>query len=313
VTELERRLERTTPSVAVIGAGVVGRGWIPVFLRGGCTVRIYDRDQAQSAQAVAWTERFMQKYHASCPGLANLQLCATLEDAVQGAAYVQENLPEDLPAKQRVFRQVDSVAGQGTVLASSTSSLDIDDIAGGLAGAARCLTVHPFNPAAVLPAVEVLATRRGDESIVVWAIDFLCSLGCKPVRLQRFIPGYAGNRLQVALMREAINLVREKIVDADGVDTLLTDALALRWAALGSFGTNHTNADGGIGEYYDHYGKLIAGLMADLSTEFSGFESEDIDRFVRAMQRRFGCRSIEEVCDWRDDVVMKLRAARTAL
>jgi 3-hydroxyacyl-CoA dehydrogenase len=222
-------------------------------------------------------------------------------------------LPEDLPTKQQVFRQLDALVGPTTALASSTSSLDIDEIAGSLSGAARCLTVHPFNPPAVLPAVEVLRTRHGDESIIAWVLDFLSSLGCKPVRLRRFLPGYAGNRLQVALMREAINLVREGIVDTDGIDTLLTDALALRWAVLGTFGTNHTNADGGIGEYYDHYGKLIAGLMADLSTEFSGFESEDIDRFVRAMQRRFGCRSIEEVCDWRDDVVMKLRAARTAL
>lgn len=310
--------EQHIDTVAVIGAGVVGRGWLPVFLGGGCETRIYDPDSAQSQAALDWCRAFLGRRverDELCDGEARLQvenmrICANLEDALAGVQYVQESIPENLAIKRELFAQLDVFTEPHVILASSTSSMDIEDIASGLANAGRCITAHPFNPAAILPVVEVLATRQANSMLTDKAVDFLQRIGQRPIRLYKFAKGYVGNRLQLALMREAFDIVENGIASTEAIDAVLSEGLALRWALLGTFGTNHTNADRGIRGYYRLYGDTLKVLMDDLTAQSPVFDTDMVERFGRELDKRYAGVDVSELSDWRDDVVSQIQALK---
>jgi len=302
-------------TVAVIGTGVIGRGWVRVFSRSGCHTRIYDADPAQTHKALAWVEGdlkrdvsddFISSQQAqTCLSLISLH--TDLDEALAGAEYVQESGPEQLEIKQSVFCRMDEISPPGVILASSTSALDIEDIAGGLKGAERCFTAHPFNPPHILPAVEMMSTKAADPVLFEQAIEFLKSVGQKPVRMNFFIPGYLANRIQAAVVREAIHLVESGVAGVEAVDTVISEALGLRWAVFGNFGTNNTNADGGVREYYNRFGHSYISLMKELDPTPPSFDEEMIDRIGRGVDAMEGDAPISEICRWRDRMVVKIR------
>jgi 3-hydroxyacyl-CoA dehydrogenase len=259
-------------TVAVIGTGVIGRGWIRVFTRAGCHARIYDLDRVQTQKALAWVEGDLNRdvsdglispqQAQTCLSLISLH--TDLAEALTDAEYVQESGPEDLEMKRSIFSRLDEMVPSGTILASSTSALNIEDIAGNLKGADRCFTAHPFNPPHILPAVEMMPTKAADPVLFEKAIEFLKSVGQKPVKMNFFIPGYLANRIQAAVVREAIHLVQNGVAGVEAVDTVISEALGLRWALFGNFGTNNTNADGGVREYYRRFGHAYSSLMKEL-------------------------------------------------
>ncbi len=304
-------------TVAIIGAGVVGRGWLPVFVRSGCETRVFDLDATRAKEAAEWAEAFLDRRverddreNVREQSRGELRVCGTLEEALAGAHYVQESIPENLLAKRALFAEMDKLTEPSVILASSTSTMDIEEIAAGLAHPERCVTAHPFNPAAILPAVEVLATRKAGSAFVDAVVQFLRRVGQEPVRLRKFATGYLGNRLQLALMREAFDIIDNGIAGVDEVDKILSEGLALRWAILGTFGTNHTNADHGIRSYYGTYGPTLTQLMDDLTTRSTVFDAEMIERFGRELDRRFDGIGVPALSAWRDDLIDRIQALK---
>ena len=308
-------VENSIKSVAVIGTGVIGRGWIRVFIRAGCHTRIYDADSAQTEKAMTWVEGDLKrdasdgiitpKQTQSCLSLISSH--TDLDDAIAGAEYVQESGPEQLEIKRSIFSQMDEITPPGVILASSTSALDIEDIAGDLRGADRCITAHPFNPPHILPAVEMMSTKAGDPVLFEKAVEFLKSVGQKPVRMNFFIPGYLANRIQAAVVREAIHLVQSGVAGVEAIDTVISEALGLRWAVFGNFGTNNTNADGGIREYYGRFGHSYISLMKELDSTPPIFDEPMIERIGQEVDAKEGDAPIGEICRWRDRMVLKIR------
>jgi len=302
-------------TVAVIGTGVIGRGWIRVFTRAGCRTRIYDAAQAQTHKALNWVEADLKrdvsddfislKQAETCLSLISLH--SNLDEALSGTEYVQESGPENLEIKQAIFSLMDKIAPPRVILASSTSALNIEDIAGSLKGAGRCFTAHPFNPPHILPAVEMMPTKDADPALFEQAMVFLKAVGQKPVRMNFFIPGYLANRIQAAVVREAIHLVQSGVADVEAVDTVIKDALGLRWAIFGNFGTNNTNADGGVREYYGRFGQAYVGLMKELNPNPPSFTEEMIEQIGRGVDAMEGNATVSEICRWRDRMVLKIR------
>ena len=302
-------------TVAVIGTGVIGRGWIRVFTRAGCRTRIYDPGQGRSRKALHWVEADLKRdvsdnFISSQQAQTCLSLISAhdnLDAALSGAEYVQESGPENLETKRAIFSRMDEIAPPRVILASSTSALDIDQIAGGLKGAYRCFTAHPFNPPHILPAVEMMPTQEVDPALFEQAIAFLKAVGQKPVRLNFFIPGYLANRIQAAVVREAIHLVQSGVAEVEAVDTVIKDALGLRWALFGNFGTNNTNADGGVREYYRRFGQAYVGLMQALDANPPSFSEEMIEQIGRGVDAMEGNAAVGDICRWRDRMVLKIR------
>jgi L-gulonate 3-dehydrogenase len=307
--------------VTLVGAGVIGRGWIRVFAGAGARVRLYDQDPKQGPVTLAWLEQDLaldeaEGFIAKGEGRAVLDrvsLAGDLAAALKGADYVQESAPEKLEIKQAVYRELDRLADPRTILASSTSALDIGEIAGGLPGERRCVMAHPFNPPHVLPVVEMLGAPRTDPAVLEQACVWLKNCGQVPVRMKRYIRGFLGNRIQSALIREAMYLVESGVADPEAVDAVIRDGLALRWATIGNFGANHANADQGIEQYFGRYGEAYYAMFADLKTQNPTFDRPTLKRIGEMVQRREGVKSVAELLRRRDVMVKKLRAMKAAM
>src|SRR5690606_30772563 len=148
-------------NVAVIGAGLIGQAWAVVFARGGCQVRLWDGDQAALGRALPLIEhqvleREKKQLLTDAPGVGQrLQAAESLEQALETAVYVQENLPEKLALKKDIFSRMDSLSRPDTLLASSTSSIPASAFTEDLPGRHRCLVAHPVNPPYLIPVVEL--------------------------------------------------------------------------------------------------------------------------------------------------------------
>jgi L-gulonate 3-dehydrogenase len=306
--------------VALIGAGVVGRGWIRVFASHADEVRVYDPNAAQIGHSLDWLWRDLDADVAEeliTEGdreriLSCVRSEGGLAEAVAGADYVQESAPENIAAKKALFVELDRLAPSEAILASSSSALDINEIAAGLPGERRCLIAHPFNPPHLIPVVEVLGAVRTDPVVLDRALGMLAACGQIPVRLNRYVPGFLGNRLQAAIMREALHLVESGVADALAVDAVIRDGLALRWATIGNFGANHSNADQGIAGYFERYAEPFRNLMQDLNSAAPRFDPEVLNTIAAAVEQREGVTGVAALCRKRDRMIKRLNALKRA-
>jgi 3-hydroxyacyl-CoA dehydrogenase len=306
-------------TVAVIGTGVIGRSWARVFARAGLEVRMWDADPAHLEAAWEWFKadiKRARRHHGLRKSIArsereSVTRCTSLAEALEGATYVQESGPERLDLKQALYRDLDALAAPRAILASSTSALDMTLIAEGLEGAERCVVAHPVNPPHIVPAVEVLGGERTDPRVVRRTMRFLERVGQAPVLLRRYVPGFLLNRMQAALVREAISLVAEGVASVEAVDAVVRDGLGLRWAMMGPFGVANTNADGGVREYFERYGHSFESLWADLKTD-TVITPELLDRLGQAVDIMYRRVPPEVQRNWRDDMVERFRRLKAA-
>lgn len=204
---------------AVLGTGLMGTGIAEVLAGHGHQVRLFDADPDASARAAA-----------RLPGAATAH--ADLRSAVAGADVVVEAVAEQLTAKQDLFARVDAL-NPDALLATNTSVLPVSQIAARAGHPGRIVGTHWWNPPGLIPVVEVVRGQRTSDETMDRAEDLLRSLGKTPVRVERDVPGFVGNRLQHALWREAIALVAEGVCDAQTVDLVVRNTIGLRLAAMG--------------------------------------------------------------------------------
>ena len=287
--------------VAVVGTGVIGRSWVQVFARAGCQTRLYDPDPAQVEKALMWLD---QELNPDCRALVTAY--KDLEEALTGAEYVQESGPEQIELKKAIYADLDRAASPEAILGSSTSAHDMSEIAAGLPGAHRCIVAHPVNPPHLIPVVEILPGVKTDPDVVTRTRDFMTSVGQKPVLMNYYVPAFLLNRMQAALLKEAISLVESGVADVDSVDTVIRDGLGLRWALMGPFGVANTNADGGIREYFTRYGQAYKDCMDELGPTPS-FDPEMIERLGQGTDAMTGKASLQEICAWRERLIREIR------
>jgi 3-hydroxyacyl-CoA dehydrogenase len=288
-----------------VGTGVIGRSWALVFARAGCRTSVFDADGGQLERAMDWLgERRTQAW-------ATVEPCRTMSQALEGVAYVQECGPEDLALKRRLFTELDRAAPEGAILASSTSAFDMTDIADGTRRPEVCVVAHPTNPPHIVPLVEVLGGARTAPETVARTCELLSRVGQAPVVLKKHVHGFALNRLQFALVREALHLLKTGVADVEVLDTVVREGLGLRWALLGPFGVADTNHDRGVRGYFGGHEAWITDLMDQLGPTPT-LEAEWIERIAAALDRARGNVSLAEVQEWRDRMVLEIRKLKAA-
>ena len=306
-------LADTPRTVAVVGTGVIGRSWIRVFARAGFNTRVFDPDPEQAARAVDWAIESavadfreglatLREANAACRRIGR---CKSLEEALDGATYVQESGPEAIASKQAIYRELDAAAAPAVVLGSSTSAHDMTAIARDLPGAARCIVAHPVNPPHAIPLVEVLAGAKTRPDVTASTVALLRRAGMAPVVLDRYAPGFVLNRLQAAVVREAVSLVGAGVASPEVVDTVMREGLGLRWALMGPFGTGHANADGGVGSYYRMYGDAYRSIWRDLDPA-PDFGDDVIDAITEGTTAMYGEDGVAALSAWRDRMVRRI-------
>ncbi len=236
-----------------------------------------------------------------------------LEAAVAGADVVQEQGPERIEIKQELFARIGAAAPDDALLLSSTSGLMPTDIATGLeaAVARRLVVAHPFNPPHVLPLVEIVAGDQTAADTVERAAAFLRSVGKDPVVLHREVSGFVANRLQSALFREAVHLVRSGVVSPEELDRVVTGSLGPRWATGGPFLSFHLGGGpGGLRHMLDHLGPGMARRWASLGDP--ELDTETVDALVGGTETAYGLSDYTALTDARDRAEVAVLAAREA-
>lgn len=222
--------------ITVLGGGLMGSGIAQIFAARGVEVTIYDID------AGAWTApgtirsnlQRMQADEATIKEVVSrVVFCDRLAESVKGAQIVFECVPEQLALKQRLFCELDALCPPETILASNTSVISISEIASDVTHKQRVLGTHFWNPAFLIPLVEVIRTRWTDDVLFERTFDILAWAGKRPVRVNKDVPGFLVNRLQHALWREAIYLVEQGIADARTVDEGIRYGFGIRLPTLG--------------------------------------------------------------------------------
>lgn len=212
--------------VAVVGAGTMGSGIAGVFAAHGYSVCVYSRSEATLVAA--------KETVATIAGAAAaVTFTTSLERCVAGADVISENLAEDISLKQSIFRQFEISAPDDCLLTTNTSSVPITSIAAGLARPERVVGLHWFNPAAVMPLVEIVRGERTSDAAVHRARELCVDVGKEVIEVKTDIPGFVVNRLQYAILREALYLVEAGAASIEDVDRAVETTLAPRWSAAG--------------------------------------------------------------------------------
>ncbi|HZF35035.1 MAG TPA: 3-hydroxyacyl-CoA dehydrogenase [Candidatus Angelobacter sp.] len=301
--------------IALIGTGLVGRAWAISFARAGHQVRLFDETAGLAEKAVAFAAEMLPLLAAEdlldgqSPGdvAARLRIAASLEEALDGAAHVQESTPEDLEIKKRVFGRLDRLAPPETVLASSTSAILPSLFTEALAGRARCLVVHPINPPYLIPAVEVVPAPWTDAAVVERTRVLMAAAGQAPIVMKRELDGFVMNRMQGALLEEAFRLVADGYASVEDVDIGIREGLALRWSFMGPFETIDLNAPGGIRDYVVRYQQIYSRLFASMQRRVD-WAGDVLAAAERERRARLAAGQLPQRQRWRDRRLMALAA-----
>lgn len=232
-------------SVCIIGSGTMGSSIALNFARSGLDVDLFDiSDQAlergfsliQTALGTLAGNGLTAKNDVPAI-LSRVRGTTDLGSATADTAFVIECAPENLEIKQRVFRQLEAHFPNDTIFASNTSSLGPTRIASVLSWRNRFVAANFWNPAHLLPLVEIMPGEETSEETVQFTREILKRIGKEPVVLSREIPGYIGNRLQFALLREALYLVDSGIASKEDVDRAVKFGIGRRLGETGPLET----------------------------------------------------------------------------
>jgi L-gulonate 3-dehydrogenase len=254
--------------IAIIGCGLIGQGWTAVFAQAGFNVAMYDASSDAARRAFDAMEPRISDLaefdliEAAVVSqiLDRISVAGSLEEALDGAVYVQESGPEDVDIKKAITETIDAISAQNVPIGSSTSGISASRYCESIAGRHRCLVVHPINPPHLIPAVEIVPTPWTDQNIVSKVNDLMLQCRRETIVLSEEIDGFVVNRLQGALLEEAFKLVGSGIVSATDLDKAICDGLGLRWSFMGPMQTIHLNAPGGVDDYAARYGKMYRGF-----------------------------------------------------
>lgn len=301
--------------VAVVGAGLIGRSWAIVFAAGGFEVALYDADHHAIDAArnfVAQGLRDLAEHgllDAPQAVAGRVRAAADLADALDGAALVQENLPERVETKRAIFSELDRLAAPEAILASSTSTIVASLFTEDLKGRDRCLVAHPVNPPHLVPLVELVGAPWTAPAIIAKAKAIYAAVGQAPIVVRREIEGFILNRLQAVLLSEAFRLVQSGHVTPQDLDKTLKDGLGLRWSFMGPFETIELNAPAGIPDYCARYGPSLARLSAADPAIYTG---EKLAGLIKLWGRAPTPDEVAARMRWRDGRLAALKAHKRA-
>lgn len=295
-------------TTGVVGAGLMGIGIAVQLARAGRRVHVVDADPERLPEVAQTATRLLGDladaglHDAGRTGEVLARIATGLEvSALADVSWVVEAVPERLALKQAVYADLERVLDERAVLASNTSGILPSQLVTGLQHPERFLVAHFWNPPHAVPLVEVVPAAQTGAEAVEATMRLLTDIGSRPVLLRKETPGFIGNRLQYAVLREALALVRDGVADAEQVDLVMTSSLGRRYATVGPL----AGADlGGL----DTFREIAALLLPQLAKD------EDVlsvlDELLAA--GRTGWRSGAGFYPWGPEELRRVRGGRDA-
>lgn len=290
-------------TVAIVGGGLIGGAWAAFFLSRGLAVRLHDpRPDAEAAIRPIIDQALGDLAQLSLlPAIPvdALRFCASLEETVGAADYVQENAPEILELKQALLARIDVVAAPDVLIGSSTSSLRATDLQRDCSHPERVMVAHPFNPPHLVPLVELVRGDRTAAQAQDAAYAWFERLGKAPIRVTKEARGHVANRMSSALWREAVHIVAEGIASVEDVDRAIRFGPGLRWAIEGPHMLYHLGGGaGGMAAYLDHLGPAQEARWAELGAP--ALDARTREMLVSGVADEANGRTVTELAAERD-------------
>ena len=297
--------------IAIVGVGLVGRGWSIVFARAGYDVALFDHEPVVVARAPGLIRQSLDKLvtHGlieNADTVANrIQPAQSLGQALEHAAYVQESVFEEVAAKQNILTAIDANVAEDTLIGSSSSGIPASAFTEHVKCRDRCLIAHPVNPPYLAPVVELVPAPWTSRQTVQSVRSLMESVAQVPVEMTREIEGFLLNRLQGVLLMEAWRLVEEGYATVEDIDRTIRYGLGLRWSFMGPFETIDLNAPGGVADYAKRLGPLYHRIAAS-RTEHHVWSSELISEVERQRRMILSADDLSQRMAWRDERLMSL-------
>ena len=229
--------------ISVIGAGVIGTGWIIRCLAHNKKVVTFDKDIKSKKKLINQIKRawpFVKKlFNKNEPNLKNLKYVSTIEEAVKTADFIQECATENYNLKTKLMNTIGKFAKPNAIISSSSSGLLPTKIYSKCKNPSRTMIGHPFNPVYLCPGVEIVPGKKTNKFFLNDAKNFYKSISMNPIMVKKELPGYLSDRLQEALWREALHIINEGYATTEDLDRAIEDGPGIRYPLMGTFLTFH--------------------------------------------------------------------------
>ncbi|GLQ25963.1 carnitine 3-dehydrogenase [Sulfitobacter pacificus] len=294
-----------TKTAAIIGGGVIGGGWAARFVLNGWNVRVFDPDP----EAERKIGEVMANARRSLPGLTDVALPdegtlsfhGSIAEAVEGAEWIQESVPERLEIKHATFAQVQAACDAEAVIGSSTSGFKPSELQQGAARPGQIMVAHPFNPVYLLPLIELVPGEAGEAALIEKAKAVLASLGMHALHLKKEIDAHVADRFLEAVWREALWLVKDGIATTEEIDDAIRYGFGIRWAQMGLFETYRVaGGEAGMKHFMAQFGPALKWPWTKLM-DVPEFTDELVDLIAGQSDAQSGHHSIRELERIRDN------------
>jgi len=305
--------DKRIKKITIVGTGVIGASWAAHYLARGFDV--VATDPAPNAEAAlrkyvdeAWpdlTEIGLSKGASR----ERLTFTASLQQALSGADFVQENGPERPDFKMKFFAEIDEATPIDSIIASSSSGITPSVIQSQCKHPERVLIGHPFNPPHIIPLVEVVGGSKTSPDAIQQALKFYSSIGKKTILLRKELPGHVANRLQAALYREMLYLIEQDVLSVEDTDIAVNYGPGVRWGVMGQSLQWHVGGGaGGIKHFMDHLMGPLEGMMKALGTP--NITPELKQKVIDGVTRETAGRSVEQLAKNENRVIVGLLKLR---
>ena len=232
-------MQDSQDTIAVIGTGVIGTGWIIRFLFNKKKVKVFDPSKKQKKfllNEIKRTSKTLERFYAKKINLEKqLFFCNSVQEAVKNVGLIQENAPENEKLKTKVIKDISLSAPKSAIIASSSSGLLPSKIQAQAQNPERVLIAHPFNPVYLLPLVELVPGKKTTKANILKANRFYSKIGMKTLTLKKELPGYLSDRLQESMWRESLHIINEGYASTKDLDDAIIYGPGLRWSLMGTF------------------------------------------------------------------------------
>ena len=229
-------------TVGIVGTGVIGTGWIIRNLAHNKIVHAYDQNKNLKSyvlKEIRRTSKSIKKLFGKKILIKNLKFFNSLEEALVNVDFVQESVLENYKVKTDLIQKISKYVKSDIIISSSSSGLLPSKIFSKSENPQRGIIGHPFNPAYLLPAVEIVPGKKTTKKFLLDANKYYKSISMKPIMLKKELPGYLSDRLQEALWREGLHIINENYATTQELDRAIEDGPGLRYSIMGTFLTFH--------------------------------------------------------------------------
>ena len=296
---------KSIKAAGVIGAGVIGSGWIARLLLNGIDVFVYDPSKEAPKyvnKVIDNAERAYKKLLTSnLPKKGKLLFSASISEVAKSCELIIEAVPERLSIKQSAYEEIESSADKNLVIASSTSGILPSDLQAKMKHPERLLVAHPFNPVYLLPLVEIVGGSKTSKNVIEETSKNFTNIGMFPLHIKKEIPAFIADRLLESVWREALWLVNDDIATTEEIDDAIRYGFGLRWAQMGLFETYRlAGGEAGMRHFISQFGPCLEWPWTHLM-DVPEFTDELIEKVSSQSDHQSGQFSIDELMEKRDD------------